>query len=97
MAITPETVARHELVGLSVRVVAADNADLVGVAGTVVDETTRTLRVEGPDRVRVVPKAGATLEFELPDGSYATVEGARLVARPARRTEETGGTTWHSD
>ena len=97
MAITPETLARHELVGLPVRVVAADNPDLVGVAGDVVDETTNTLRVEAGGRTRVVPKAGATLEFELPDGRHATVEGARLVARPARRTETTGGSPWHSD
>ena len=41
---TPETIRAHELVGLRARVVAADNADLVGVAGRVVDETTNTLR-----------------------------------------------------
>jgi len=97
MAVTPRTVLRHELVGLPVEVVAADNPDLVGVAGRVVEETTRTLRVEGPDRIRTVPKAAATLVFELPDAEPVTVEGDRLVARPARRTENAGGSIWHSD
>ena len=96
MPVTPETVARHELVGLSVRVVEADNADLVGIEGRVVDETTHTLRVEAAERVRTVPKAGSTLAFELPDGARVTVDGDRLVARPARRTERTGGSQWHS-
>ena len=97
MAITPSSLVRHELVGLAVEVVEADNPDLVGVAGRVVGETTHTLRVEGADRVRTVPKAAATLRFELPDGERVTVEGDRLVARPARRTQTAGGSTWHSD
>ena len=95
---TPETVVAHELVGLRVRVVEATNADLVGVEGRVVEETTNTLRIEGDDaRVRTAPKAGATFEFVLPGGEHAVVEGRRLVARPARRTQHaTGGKTWHS-
>ena len=105
---TPETLLAHELVGLRVRVVEAANGDLVGVAGRVVEETTNTLRIEGVGdgedassdsdaRVRTVPKAGATFEFELPRGEFAVVEGRRLVSRPARRTQNaTGGTTWHS-
>ena len=95
---TPETILAHELVGLRVRVVEADNEDLVGIAGRVVEETTNTLRIEGGDeRVRTVPKSGATFEFALPGGQFAVVEGRRLVARPARRTQHaTGGTTWHS-
>ncbi len=97
MAIDAHTLLHHELVGLDVEVVDADNPDLVGVAGRVVDETTHTLRVEGADRVRTVPKAAATLAFALPDGGRATVEGGRLVARPARRTKTAGGSIWHSD
>lgn len=97
---TPETLLAHELVGLCVRVVEAANGDLVGVAGRVVEETTNTLRIEGAgdgERVRTVPKAGATFEFELPAGEFAVVEGRRLVSRPARRTQNaTGGKTWHS-
>ena len=97
-ALTPETVIAHELVGLRVRVVEANNADLVGVTGRVVDETRNTLRIEGTDgRVRAAPKAGATFEFALPGDGYAVVDGRRLVARPARRTKQaTGGSTWHS-
>jgi ribonuclease P protein subunit POP4 len=93
--ITAETVTRHELVGLSVRVV--DDADDRGeIAGEVVDETTRTLVIETDGRTRTVPKAEATFAVDLPDGGSAVVAGDRLVARPARRTETTGDTIWHS-
>jgi len=97
-SLSPRTILAHELVGLRVRVVEADNDALVGAAGRVVEETRNTLRVEGEDgRVRTVPKAGTTLEFALPDGAHVVVDGRRLVARPARRTQTaTGGSTWHS-
>jgi len=94
MPLTPATLTRHELAGLPVSVVAAANPDLLGIEGTVVAETARTLSVEGSERVWQVPKADATFEFTLPDDQRVVVEGARLVARPARRTERTGDSKW---
>lgn len=105
----PETLPRHELAGLRVEVIDSPNADLVGLSGEVVDETTNTLLVGG-DRVRQVPKAAATFRFTLDDGeahraserasghspraTRVRVDGERLVARPARRTETTTSHTW---
>jgi len=99
MPLTPDTLPRHELVGLAARVSEASNADLVGIEGTVVTETTRTLEIEGAGRVWQVPKQGTTFTFDLPgsngeSGSVVSVEGRRLVARPARRTENTGDSIW---
>lgn len=112
MTRTPETLARHELIGLDVRVTAASNPDLLDIEGEVVMETTNTLHVERTDRAwlaredapqgmrandtraKQVPKAAATFAFSLPGGETVRVEGERLVARPARRTEHTGDSTW---
>jgi len=126
MALTPETLTRHELVGLRTRVVESTNPDSVGIGGRVVDETMRTLVIEG-DRVRRVPKQGTTFEFALPrtdeaadaekasgttfelpsetagrtgqsdgceDVAYVTVDGTRLLSRPALRTEKAGVSIW---
>jgi ribonuclease P protein subunit POP4 len=93
--ITTETLPRHELIGLSVRVT-DDADDRAGIAGEIVDETTRTLVIETDGRTKTVPKAEATFTVDLPDGGSAVVAGDRLVARPARRTETTGDTIWHS-
>ena len=94
MPLSPETLPRHELVGLDAEVVAASNPDAVGIAGTVVTETTQTLGIEGADRVWHVPKDDATFAFAMPSGETVRVDGSRLVARPARRTETTGDSTW---
>ena len=94
MPLTPETLPRHELVGLDVEVVAASNPDVVGISGRVVGETTQTLAIEGADRVWHVPKDSATFAFTLEADTVVRVEGERLVARPARRTENTGDSQW---
>jgi len=94
MPLTPETLPRHELVGLDCEVVAASNPDVIGISGTVVMETTQMLTLEGADRVWHVPKDSATFAFELPSGQTVRVEGERLVDRPARRTANAGDSKW---
>jgi ribonuclease P protein subunit POP4 len=94
MALTAETIVRHELVGLDVSVVSASNPDLLDIDGTVVTETTRTLGIETEGRVVHVPKDSATFEWSLPSGQAVRTAGEELVARPARRTETAGDSTW---
>lgn len=94
MPLTPETLPRHELVGLDVEVVSSSNSDAIGIGGTIVTETKRTLGIEGMDRVWHVPKDGAAFTFDLPSGQQVRVNGSKLVARPARRTELTGNSQW---
>ncbi len=90
---TPESLVRHELVGLDVTVTDASNPDLVGISGRVRDETMRTLLVATSEGVKQVPKAGTTFRFSL-DDCEVVVEGDRLLARPALRTETRGGSLW---
>jgi ribonuclease P protein subunit POP4 len=133
MALTPETLPRHELNGLPVRVVESDDSSRVGLEGRVVIETTKTLSVEvrtnGESRVVMVPKSGSVFEFAITDDAagdakspgtvskladtqpagversitadsagedvaYVTVDGSRLLSRPARRTETSGDSPW---
>ncbi|QFU83950.1 ribonuclease P protein component 1 [Natronorubrum aibiense] len=133
MALTPETLPRHELNGLPIRVVESDDDSRVGLEGRVVIETTNTLSIEvrddGESRVVMVPKSGSTFEFAITDDAadfpkesgtmskladtqpadteqsdaadragedvaYVTVDGSRLLSRPARRTETTGDSPW---
>ena len=94
MALTAETLVRHELVGIDVRVVSASNPDSIGIEGEVVTETTRTLGIETDGQVSHVPKESATFEWTLPSGEHVETAGERLIARPARRTEQTGDSRW---
>ncbi|MEF8853017.1 MAG: ribonuclease P protein subunit [Haloarculaceae archaeon] len=71
MPVTPASLVRHELVGLSVSVVAADNADLLDVQGEVVLETTKTVGI------REAPRASEN-RTESGDGSGA--DGSERVS-----------------
>ncbi|WP_123620225.1 ribonuclease P protein component 1 [Halorubrum sp. CSM-61] len=73
--ISPDTLVRHELVGLPVRVVDADSDAHAGIAGRVLSETFGTLVVRTDSGDKRVPKSGATFEFAVVD-------------RPTARTDE---------
>lgn len=88
MALTPETLLRHELNGLPVQVVAAANPDLVGIAGRVVVETMQTLHIDDGSRVRQVPKRGATLEFALTEHEPASADS---LSADRTHTDEAAG------
>lgn len=82
MALTPETLRRHELIGLPVRVVEASNPTLVGIEGRVVGESMQMLRVETASQVKQVPKQGTMFEFELTDEAAVHRKGAGTVSEP---------------
>ena len=83
MALTPETLVKHELVGLHVRVVESTDPNRVGIEGRVVGETMRTLRIRRDSGVVQVPKAGTTFEFALTDEPAGAREGAGDASKPS--------------
>ncbi len=98
MPLTPETLPRHELVGLHARVVESTDPSRVGIEGEVVRETMRTLVIDAdPDRdsgtagVKQVPKRGTTFEFRLTDEAAASPKGAGTASQPAGGESQTTG------
>lgn len=82
------SVARGELIGLPVRITAASDAGLVGLSGTVIDETLRTLTIRRDDgRESRISKPGTTFEFTTPKGKV-TVDGRAIEFRPEDRTKK---------
>ena len=84
-AITPQNILRHELIGLSVRVMHAQNPTVRGIRGVVVDETRNMLTINAGRRKVMIPKSIATFRFDLPSGVRVDVDGGRLVAKPENR------------
>jgi ribonuclease P protein subunit POP4 len=80
----------HELVGLRLRVVQSSDGGMVGMEGIVVDETRKTLVIEGEGR-RTLPKRGNAFEFTLEDGSTAVLVGDEIAYRPEDRTKRAAG------
>jgi len=83
--ITPQNILRHELIGLTVKVMRANNPMIEGIRGVVVDETKNMLMINAKSRRVMIPKNVATFRFDLPRGIRVDVDGERLVAKPENR------------
>ncbi len=82
--ITPYNILRHELTGLSVRVVNATHKGYK-CEGKIVAETRNTIDVEQKGSVKTLPKDCIVLELDLPDKYVVRVDGKLLVSRPEDR------------
>ncbi|MCA1819186.1 MAG: ribonuclease P protein subunit [Thermoplasmatota archaeon] len=81
-------VARGELIGQDVRIAASGDVGIVGLAGTVIDESLRTFVIRKADGREVrVGKTGSTFEFLTPGGPVQVV-GDAIEFRPADRTKK---------
>ncbi|GAB6880067.1 ribonuclease P protein component 1 [Halorubrum gandharaense] len=91
--ITPETLVRHELVGLPVRVADADNDAHIGIEGRVLYETFHTLVVRTGSGDKRVPKAGTTFEFAVVETATARTDEAADDGQSSGSTSQLGSDT----
>ena len=87
MAITPQNLVRHELIGLKVRI-AKSTDPTQKFSGTVVDETCNTLKIETKGKERTIPKGNSIFIFTLPNGMKVEVDGKILISRPEDRIKK---------
>jgi ribonuclease P protein subunit POP4 len=83
--LNPESLARHELIGLEVRVANSSNPSQIGLKAQVVDETRNTFLLETKDRVLRLAKKNTSLIFTMPDGQNVGVYGSILISQPENR------------
>ena len=81
---TPENVIAHELVGMRARIVSSANGSLVGLNGTVADETKSMIYLDTAGGRRSAPKEGSVWGLSAP-GCEAEVAGSLLSGRPHDR------------
>ena len=82
--------ARHELIGLPVRVVRSPDSSVEGLSGTVSDESRNMLEIRrdgGGRRVRVA-KQDCTFRFAIPGDGTADLEGKNIRFRPEDRVKK---------
>jgi ribonuclease P protein subunit POP4 len=75
-----------ELIGIPISVVAAKNPSLIGLSGTIVDETKHTLVVRNGTKRTVLLKEQITIAAEI-GGVHVEIDGAKLAKRPEKRIE----------
>ena len=83
--ITLKNIVRHELTGMDVRVLKAQNQYLEGIAGIVLEETMNLVIIRTGSGVKRIAKKGAVFRFTLPSGMCVDLTGSVLVMAPEKR------------
>ena len=94
MPIKPENIIRHEFIGLQVEIKDSKDPKKKGIQGKVVDETKKTLKIEGEDKKYEIPKNETEFLFKLPEGQKVKVDGRVIVGRPEERIKKKFPDKW---
>ena len=87
--ITPQNIFRHELIGLSVKVVKSPHREFEGIRGKVIDETKNTIKIaDEKGNEKVIPKKVVIFHFILPDGRKVEIDGKIIAIRPEDRIKK---------
>jgi ribonuclease P protein subunit POP4 len=83
----PENILRHELIGLSCKVISSKNKSQIGIEGEIIDETMKTLVIETPKGRKRIEKKGTIFEITLNDKKIY-IDGNYIYGRPEDRIKK---------
>jgi ribonuclease P protein subunit POP4 len=88
LPITKKNIRRHEIIGLEARIVRSSDPSLVGIQGTVIDETHNILVIDQRGKQKMIPKDISVFVIALPSGENIEVNGKSLVGAPEERIKK---------
>ncbi|MHA2353574.1 MAG: ribonuclease P protein component 1 [Candidatus Thorarchaeota archaeon] len=94
MRITPESLTRHELIGLEAHVVGSTDPGHVCRRGSVVDESREMIHISTENGNIMVPKISCVFDFKLPNGTVVRVDGRKLRGTPENRIKKRQSRRW---
>lgn len=83
--ITPQTVIRHELIGLFAVVAKSSNKTQEGFSGLIIDETKNTIFLQTTEGIKCLQKQHMLLRATLPDSVEVLIDCSKLSVSPTRR------------
>jgi len=94
MRITPQNVARHELVGLSTHVVESKDPNHVCRKGVILGESKEMIQISTESGTISVPKRICVFDMTLPDNTVVRIDGGLLTGRPEDRMKKRINRSW---
>jgi ribonuclease P protein subunit POP4 len=82
--ITLDTISRHEFIGLDTKVINSNNSQVVGLNGTIINETKSMFTINTEKGMKMIPKSTNDWEFII-KGKSTTVKGSTITKRPFER------------
>ncbi len=80
-------ILQKEFIGIDAKVQQSVNSSLLGISGTVVDETRNTLVIRHKNRDKKIVKDIVVFRFNLQDQTIVEIDGRTMVGRPEDRVK----------
>jgi ribonuclease P protein subunit POP4 len=82
--ITADTISKHEFIGLDTEIVESSNSQVVGLNGTIINETKSMFTINTQNGTKMIPKAANNWKFSI-SGKDTVVNGSLITKRPFER------------
>ena len=82
--ITADNIARHELIGLKTQIANSSNQQVIGLNGTIINETKSMFTINTEKGMKHIPKSTNDWRFTV-EGKETTVSGSKIAKRPFER------------
>jgi len=82
--ITADTITRHEFIGLDTQIVKSSNQQVIGLNGTIINETKSMFTINTKKGIQNIAKSTSDWKFSI-SGQSTTVNGSKIAKRPFER------------
>jgi ribonuclease P protein subunit POP4 len=82
--ITAENITSHELIGLRTEIVESSNPQIIGLNGTIIDETKSMITINTVNGTKMISKSNNSWKF-LIDDKDIILNGSKIAKRPFDR------------
>ena len=82
--ITADNISRHEFIGLNTQITKASNQQVIGLNGTIINETKSMFTINTKKGVKNISKSTSDWKFSIL-GKETTVIGSKIAKRPFER------------
>jgi ribonuclease P protein subunit POP4 len=82
--ITADNITRHELIGLDTQIVDSTNAQIIGLNGTIINETKSMFSLNTGKGIKLIQKSNNIWKFNV-NSQQITINGSKIQKRPFDR------------
>ena len=82
--ITAENITSHELIGLRTEIVESTNSQIIGLNGTITDETKSMITINTINGTKMIAKSNNSWKFSI-DNKDIVLNGSKISKRPFDR------------
>jgi ribonuclease P protein subunit POP4 len=82
--ITAENITQHEFIGLKTQITDSTNSEIIGLNGTIINETKSMFGLRTERGIKLIPKSNNSWKFNV-NKQQITINGSKIQKRPFDR------------